>query len=311
MASLNIILPFFALVGLGYFAARVRVLKEGAVAGLNGFVFYFTLPALLYQTIAAKPVDELINIPYILGYSLAGLVLFFCAALFARLFFKTPLGVNGLIGQGSVVGNVGFLGIPLITALLGAEAAIPIGAAFMVDLLLMVPLSIVILELSGSKSTSALNIFKDVTRAAILNPFVLSMGLGLVGSVAQFDLPDIADNLLNLLAGATAPTALFAIGASLYGRPIAEKFNETIFLTFAKLILHPLLVWFFLTSIFTVDRDWAIAATLTAAMPVAGNLFIIAQRFDTYVTRSSTAILVSTTVAAIIFPILLAVTGFG
>jgi len=294
---------------MGYFAARRGIISKPAVGGLNGFVFYFALPAMVYQSLSTKLLEELINLPYMVAYTTVGFVLFALTAFAARTFFNAPLGVMSLFGQGAVVGNVGFLGIPLITAIMGADAAIPVEVAWAIDLVIMVPLSIVLLEFARSGGSHPLLIARDALKAATFNPFVISIALGLAGATWQWELPDLVNNLLNMLASATAPVALFTIGASLWGRPISERLSETALLTTAKLVIHPMLVWFALFVVVPVDPFWATAAVLTASMPIAGNVFVIAQTFNIYVTRCSTAILVSTTAAALLFPLLVAYSG--
>ena len=62
---LNTALPFFALIFCGYGAGRFRLLSEASVAGVNAFVFYFALPAFLFNLMATAPLDEVVNVPFV------------------------------------------------------------------------------------------------------------------------------------------------------------------------------------------------------------------------------------------------------
>lgn len=132
-----ITLPFFTLIGCGYLAGRTRILPAGGVEGLTAFVFYFTLPALLFRSLALRPLGEIFEPRFVTAYAAAGLCVFLAAALSGKIIFKETLGGMALFGQAASIGNVGFLALPLIVALLGEAAAVltaaaPIAANFFV-----------------------------------------------------------------------------------------------------------------------------------------------------------------------------------
>ena len=107
-----------------------------------------------------------------------------------------------------------------------------------------------------------------------------------------------------MLAKAAGPAALFTLGATLAGRPFSDLVAEAVYLSTAKLILYPLVMWFAMTHLFDVDPFWAMTATLVAAAPVAGNVYVIAAGYNVYPVRASSAILVSTGIAVISFSLL-------
>jgi malonate transporter and related proteins len=130
---LAVTLPFFALVLMGYAAAQRRVLPESAIPGLNAFVLYFALPALLFRFGMNTPIGQLLN-PLVLVVSLLaslGIVAFTIAVTLSARVQMKDAAFGALV---AAFPNTGFMGVPLLTALLGAAAAGPVICAVLVDL---------------------------------------------------------------------------------------------------------------------------------------------------------------------------------
>jgi len=300
-AVLSITLPFFALIGCGYIAGRRKFFGDDGIRGLNGFVFYFALPALIFRSLATRPIADIVSPEFMAAYAAAGLAVFAVAALGGRLLFGGPIGHNALQGQAASVGNVGFLALPMIVGVLGPAAALPVVLGWLVDLVVLVPLSIALIEGGRHDAGAGADFLVKVARGVILNPFVLSIAAGVAYAASGFPLPGPLDTFAGLMGTAAAPTALFALGATLAGRPMAEAMNEAVFMSALKLGLHPALMFAAMALFFDGDPMWATAAVLTAAAPVAGNVFIVAQGFGIYVLRASSAIVVSTAAAVLTF----------
>lgn len=303
---LGLTLPFFALIGCGYIAARTRFLSEDGVRGLTTFVFYFALPCMIFQAMAPHPIVDIINWNYMGAFAVAGLSVFALTALSARLLFNGSLSVCTLQGMAGCVGNVGFLGLPLIVALLGPDAALPVILAFIVDLVVLVPLSIVLLELNRHRHGTIRDIILKTGRGIVFNPLVLSIAVSLAWSATGWTLPGPIDAFTGLLGKAATPTALFALGATLAGRQLSDAMAEALHMSAAKLFVHPALVWVSMTMLFDIPAPWVTVAVLTAAVPLAGNVYLIANSYNLYVLRVSTAVLVSTVIAVLSFSGLMA-----
>jgi len=303
---ITVTIPFFALIGCGYVAGRRHFLSDDGIKGLNAFVFYFALPCLIFRSLATKPLADIVNFEFMGAYTAASVVVFAIAAIVGRAVFKGTLGVTAIQGQAACVGNVGFLALPLIVALLGEAAALPVVLGWLVDLVVLVPLSIALLEADRHDRDAVADFARNVVRGVTLNPFVLSIVAGIAYAASGLGLPKPVDSFTGLLGQAAGPCALFALGATLAGRPLSEGFSEAAYMTGCKLFVHPAVMWVSMTVVFDIDPLWATAAVLTAAAPVAANVYIIAQNFGVYVLRSSTAILISTAVAVFSFSALVA-----
>jgi predicted permease len=296
---LDTALPFFALIFCGYGAGRLRLLDETAAAGVNTFVFYFALPAFLFGLMSSSPIGEVVNAPFIGAYLTASLALFALTALVGFRLFEIGRAEAAVQGLAAVLANTGYMGIPLVSAVFGREAAVPIVVGLTLDGVLMIPLGIVIIESSKGRAESLTHTALATFSALARNPLILSIFAGLAVSTTGFNPPMPLGNFLDLLGGTAGPCALFALGATLAGRSVAGGTAEVSYMTFMKLVLHPAALFFTTTVIFSVDPLWATAALLGAALPIAANVFIVARQYNVYVSRTSSAILISTAVSLI------------
>ena len=138
---------------------------------------------------------------------------------------------------------------------------------------------------------------------AAANPMILSMVAGLSWSLLHLPMPGPLDEFLTILGHAATPGALFAIGASLAGRQL-RRMAASGWLGFAKLVLHPLAVGV-AALLLGVEPFSAGVMIAAAALPVAGNVYILAQHFGVGQQRVSTAILISTAFSIVTIPLVI------
>ncbi len=287
-------LPFFALIGLGFGAAVRGFFPPEATAYLTRFVFYFALSAMLFRFAANLSLGEVLDWPFIWAYASGGIVLYVVATLIA-LVRKVGVEEAAVEAQCAVIGNTGFLGVPMLALLLGEAAIGPVMLVLAVDLFLFGSLIVIIITgyRDGRVSPAILT---TITKGLTTNPMIVSIGLGFLWSATGWALPGPVDRFLDILGGASTPGALFAIGASLAIKS-TERVSVASWLSFAKLVLHPALVAFFALVVFDVAAYPAGVMIAASALPVAGNVYILAQHYGVAPHRVSTAILVSTLVS--------------
>ena len=303
---LNTALPFFALIFCGYGAGRLRVLSEASVAGVNAFVFYFALPAFIFNLLATSPLADVVNGPFVAAYLGTGLVVFALAAVLGRLLFKIGRSEATLQGSAAVLGNTGYMGIPLVAAAFGDRAAIPLVLGLTLEATVLIPLSIILVEAQTGPGGGYSQLLGSVAGAMVRNPIIVAIFAGVFVSATGVGLPTPVENFTDLLGRAAGPCALFALGATLTSFPISTGIGEVSYMTFFKLLIHPAAIWFATTRLFDVDPLWATVAILGAALPLPANVFIVAKQYDTYVERVSSAILVSTAISVVTVSALLA-----
>lgn len=283
-------LPFFAVIGLGYLSGRARFFSVEATAYLTRFVFYFALSAMLFGFAANLNIGAVFSWPFVLAYTLATSLVWLVVAGVA-LARRASREVAVFEAHAGVVGNVGFLGIPMLSLLLGPAAVGPVLLVLAVDLIVFS--SLLTMLVTGLRAGRVgIQTFGVLAVGLAKNPMIVSVALGILWGTTGLALPGPVNEFLTLLGAAATPCALFAIGASLAGRS-AERVEIAGWIAFAKLVLHPAAVagacW-----VFGVSGYEAGVMIAAAALPVAGNVFILAQHYGVAPQRVSTAILLST-----------------
>ena len=296
MDMLLLTLPVFAVIALGMLAVRSGMIPAEVVPGLNVFVFNFAMPALIVGALARQDIATVFDPALFVGWLVAGLCVFTAGLVISVLIGERDLSAMAIMGQGASVGNIGFLALPLVFAAFGEMAAGPLAIALIVDLVILIPLSIALLEI-GRGSGKTAEILASTLRGVLLNPFILSIAGGVALSASGIGLPAPLARFTDFLGAAAGPTALFALGMTLAGRRVEGGRAAIVTMSALKLVAHPVLLFVLLAFVFAVDPAVTAIAVVIAAMPVAGNVFVIAERYGVLVRRTSAAILVSTAIA--------------
>jgi predicted permease len=311
-AMLNVVLPVFGIIFTGYLSRRLNVLGEASAEALNRFVYYIAVPPLLFLATARAPIDVILNWSFIAVYLIGVVATLILAVAGGRWFFgHRDLGALTVHGFASVFSNTVYMGIPLFLAAFGEDGTPPIIVAALVSNLLFLGTAIICMELAQTSDNHWRKLFRDLGGAVALNPILLPLMLGLLASYRQWWLPPPLENFLDLLAGAAGPTALFAMGLSLYGFPLVRGAAEIGWLVFLKLLVNPLFTWLLVLYVFELDPFWASAAVLIAAIPSGSLVFVIAQRYRVYVQRAAATVVVSTLLSLVTLSLLLAWLGTG
>jgi hypothetical protein len=311
---LNILLvtfPFFALVLAGFVAARRKMLPLEAIPGLNGFVLYFALPCLLYRFGSTTPIAELLDASVVCVYLLCGLVMVAFAVVMtlnARIRWNDA-SIGALV---AAFPNTGFMGVPLLAALLGPQVAGTVILTILVDLVITSSLCIALSRLDdaqGHGGQAMLDAGKKALRGVVANPMPWSIILGAAASAYAFTLPKPVEQTVWLLADAASPVALFTIGAVLARAQMRSNhpmpLSDYVPVVLMKLLLHPLLVLAVGTGAMQLGVPLSPAAltvmVLVAALPSASNVSLLAERFGADNGRIARIILVTTVAAFFTF----------
>ncbi len=285
-------LPFFALIALGYLAGRTRFFTAEATAYLTKFVFWFALSAMLFNFAASLTLAEILDWQFIAAY-LWGCGTVYLIATAVGLIRGLSIAESAVEAQVAVIGNVGFLGIPMFILLLGPESAGPMLMILATDLIVFSSLIVILITGSREGRVSARTL-KTVGLGLAKNPMIVSIVAGIAWSSTGRELWEPVHEFVAILGAAATPGALFAIGASLAGKT-AERLSVAGWLTFCKLVLHPAAVALAALVIFPVADPFAATVMISAAaLPVAGNVYMLAQHYGVAPQRVSAAILVST-----------------
>ncbi|MDO5289489.1 MAG: AEC family transporter [Pseudomonadota bacterium] len=320
--------PFFALVLCGYLGARSRVLPLEAVPGLNAFVLYFALPCMLFRFGSGTPLARLFDPVVALLWLGCGLGLVALAVWWARRRGASwPDAAMGALV--AAFPNSGFMGVPLILALLGEAAAGPVMATLLVDLVVTTSVCIGLAHVGAAPGSGqgdgACAAVVRALKGVLRNPMPWAILLGALAGWLELALWQPAARVVHMLADAASPTALFAIGAVLArsqmqvrmtegGRVHAAPRGDVGAIVAAKLLLHPALVWGAGAAAVGAGglAPGALAPlVLAAALPSAGNVTLLAERFGADNGRVARIILWTTALAFVSFSAVVALLGEG
>lgn len=311
LAILAITFPFFALVLCGYVAVRRHMLPQLAIPGLNSFVLYFALPCLLYRFGSTTPLAQLLDVGVFGVYLLCALA---TVGITMLLTLRRAGWNNAAFGAlVAAFPNTGFMGVPLLVALLGPRASGPVIVTVVVDMIITSSLCIALSRLggtgaagSGQSSGAAL---RNAMAGMVRNPMPWSILLGALASGIGLVLPKPLMQTVGLLADAASPVALFTIGAVLARSHMnaAEPTPLSAFVPVAliKLLIHPL----FMLGIghaairlgVPLDSFTLTVLVLVACLPSASNVAMLTERFGADTARVARIILVSTALSFLTF----------
>lgn len=300
----DVVLPVFGLILTGYVAGRFRVLGGAAAAAINRFVFYFALPPLLFTFTARAPVAESLNWPFIGAFLGGTLVTFAGAFAVSRSVFRNDTATSIVHGHAAIFANTVYLGIPLFLLAFGEQGTMP---AITAALCMLVVISGVIagVDVSLNRSSTAGRIIRDTTGSLVRNPLLIAALAGVLFSVWGLPIPGGLGTYLDMLGRVASPAALFTLGLSLVGQPLAANMREVGWLVFAKLVLHPLAVALLGGFLFGLEGRWLQSAVLLAALPSGALVYVVAQRFDVFVGQASATIIMSTAISMVTISVLL------
>jgi predicted permease len=309
---LAVTIPFFALVLAGYVAAQRHWLPESSIPGLNGFVLFFALPCMLLRFGMGLPVAQLLD-PVVIGvYVLAALVI---VALTIALTRSARVSLKDAAFGALVAAfpNSGFMGVPLLVALLGPTAAGPVLPTLLVDLFVTSSLCIALAqaqpEPDAPTETGARHAVERALRGAVTNPLPWAIVTGASLSALGLRLPGPIDTMIKMLADAASPVALFTIGAVLWraGQHAHTRTPVALYLPVAliKLFVHPLVVFVLAMAAqrlgLALSGFQAMVLTLAAALPSASSVSLLAERYRADNGRIARIIVASTALSFISF----------
>jgi len=275
-------------------------------------VLFFALPCMLYRFGSTTPLTQLLDGGVFLTYLVCALVM---------VGFAVAISLNQRIrwndaSFGALVAafpNTGFMGVPLLVALLGPPAAGPVIVTMVIDMVITTSLCIALSRLDGADEHGFAHAAENALKGMLFNPMPWSILLGGLASAVSLALPRPVMQTMGLLADAASPVALFTIGAVLARSQMLAAANKHApiplrdYLPVAalKLFLHPLLVLLVGTAAVALGvplGKFALTVmVLVAALPSASNVSLLAERFGADNGRIARIILVSTAAAFVTF----------
>lgn len=308
---LDIILPVFGLVVLGFAAAKLNWFDDTATRGLSLFVFNFAIPVLLFRSLATTDLPADIPWTFLVAFYAGGLAVFAINLMIARTAWRRAPDEAAVFGLAAAFSNTVLLGIPLVLTTFGDRASLPLFLLIAFHVPVYLPLATSLAEAyrgrggtnssgqagTGARSGGGLAILRATAVGLVTNPIILGLAAGLLWNLTGAALPDLVDAIASHLAAAAVPCSLFALGASVARFRLAGQIGQAMGSVVLKTLVHPALVWALGALVFDLEPLWLGVAVLLAAMPAGANVYLFAQRYGVCIGSAATTVLVSTGVS--------------
>jgi predicted permease len=295
MELLNIVLPVFLVIGLGYGLRRRRFLTDAETQVLSRLVFYVAGPLLLLRSAAHTELAGGVILEVLLVA--AGVSVVFAAAVYLVCARCRPAR-RGVIAQGAHRSNMVFMGLPVVMNAYGEEAlglaSVLIG--FMVMLYNFLGVLVLTLPHRG-RSAGAGAVWASSTARIVRNPLILGSGAGIVLSATGVTLPGSVDQALDLIGRTALPMALIAVGAGLDLGRLRSELGPALAVAAGKLIAYPALVYLALRALGIAGMELHVPVLILAA-PTAVVSYIMAREMEGD-ERLAAAIVIGTTLASL------------
>lgn len=290
---INLALPFFGLIFIGFACGKWRQIPDAGLAWMNFFILYVSLPALFFHILAKTPFEQLAQVDFIKVTTLSTACAF-AIAFVAGLLIRRNVADATLAAVGGGFGNVGYMGPGLALATFGEQAAVPVALVFSFDALIIFALVPILMAFGGASKVGVGRALLDGVRSIVLNPLLIAAALGVVAAATRFEPPVAIDRLLQFLYVSAAPCALFALGVTVALRPVGGISAEVPVLAIIKLVIHPAIVFAMLPLFGTFDPIWVGTAVLLAALPPALTAYVFARHYDRWIEQASSLVLFGT-----------------
>lgn len=304
---LQLCLPLFLLVIVGWALIKAKLFEQSVVRALSGFTFRFLMPALLFSLMSKlsemPPMDWRVLIAFF-----GSCIIIYCLGRTAGRFFGLDNTGKTIFGMAAIFGNNVQLGVPILQVSLGNEAMPTISLLIIFSVLLLWTTAIASVELGKTEGVmdwakigrSLLKVFK--------NPVVIGIITGSAWGLTGWELPQVVDKTLGYVSSATTPIALIVVGMGLAQHSFSAALPRGLTISTLKIVIHPIIVYC-IARLIGLDIMTTNACVLTAALPVAINVYLMASEFRSEEGAASNAIFVSTMLSALLIPLTLTLLG--
>ncbi len=310
-ALLVIVLPVFLLVGLGYGSVKLRLFPDAGVDALIGFATTIAVPALLFRSIYALDLGANVRIEHLTAFYGAAVVSFAGASLAGRFLWRRRPGEAVALGFSALFSNSVLLGLPIFERAYGAGAMEPVFALIAFHAAFCYLIGIVTMELVRQDGTGIAAALARSAKAMFRNALTLGIGLGFLFNLGGVPVPGPVAEVLDMLAMAALPVALFGLGGVLTRYRLASVGTEPLMIAVFSLAVHPALAFLLAAHVFALPEPFVRAAVVIAAMPPGVNGYLFAALYGRAVGRAASTVLISTVLSLVTITLWLGFLGGG
>ena len=280
LAIINVILPIFALMGLGYGAVRFRLFPADGIKSLIAFVNNFATPCLLFHSLVTSDFRSAFNLGIIGPYYLGAIVCFAIGIVIALKVFGNRPGEAVSVGFSGTFTNTVLVGLPIMTRAYGNDALATTLSIIGLHGAILLTVGMVTMELVKRDGQPLGKTLLVAARRVLSNPLIWGIAAGIIGSLLEIRLIEPAEAFFVMMAQAVVPVALFGIGGALVEFKLSENWKQALVASLIKLILHPAIAYVLMIWVLHVPFEIARYGILLSAMPSGVNIYVFATYYD-------------------------------
>lgn len=305
--------PIYLTIAAGYVSVRLGVFSQGDSRVFGSFAVNFALPAMIFNSLAERRLDEVLSASYLVGYLLGSLSVAVLSYLYATRWRHRGLADSACYAMGSASSNSAFIGFPILLLTVPAVAGAALALNAVVENLMFMPIFLFLAERGRDPDGAGYRAMAGALGRLLSRPLIVALLAGVVVSAFGLQLPSVVARTVTLFAQASSVLSLFFVGTILASVHLRRTIREVGILTVAKLVLHPAAVWLAIglcaaVGLGHLDPALRLAAVVMASMPVMTMYPILAQRYDHEQTAAA-ALLVTTACSFLTINLLLWLLG--
>ena len=295
--SINVTMPIFLVMVLGYALRRIGILNDNFVTICNKLNFKVTLPVLLFRDLSNVDIRAEFDLKFVLFCAFATTVGFFGAWILGKLFVKDPYSV-GAFTQASFRSSAAVMGLAFIQNIYGSST---MGALMIIG---AVPLynvySVIVLTIEGDyppEERSSGKVKQTLVNIA-KNPIIIGVLLGIVFGLLNNPLPTLVNSTVDTVAKTATPLALITLGAGFEGRKALKKIRPTLGASAYKLLIQ---AGIFLPIAIAMGfrGEKIIALVIMLAAPATPSCYIMAKNMYNDGTLTASIVVATTLLASV------------
>jgi predicted permease len=292
---LEVVLPVFALIGLGFGASKRKIVQQGGFDGMSMFVFSLAAPSLIFVG-GTRPHEG--GGGAVTALMIGGVLVFLLAIWGGRRLFGMNLAEAALFGLACVFGNSLMMGVPIILAAFGQPGVPPMLGILALQTMVLLGMATVAVEMGLHASAPWGRVLRATVKGVLRSPVVMAVLAAMAWRATGWPVPGPALRTMELLGAAAPAVALFCLGGGLAGISGTAAWRETLAIILVKLVALPALVWLIAIAIGATPIETAVAVTMSA-LPTGANAFIFARRYTIGMDRSGAAVVVTTAISVL------------
>ncbi len=303
-STIDVILPVFLVLGLGYLAAWTKMLSEEAIDGLMRYAQNIGTPILLFKSISALDLSRAYDSGLLLSFYLGALISFCIGLLGAIFIFKRAMPDAVAIGFACLFSNSLLLGLPITERAYGAAALAGNFAIISMHSPFFYPLGILCMELARAHghNLSSRQIAIRIVRAVALQPLIFGVAAGFAANLSGLTVPGSIQSAVGMLAATAIPTALFGLGAVLRRYKLDGDKATVAMICGCSLIVHPALTYLLGHSVFSASIADMRSSVMTAAMAPGVNAYLFAHYYGVAKRVNAAAVIAATALSIATIP---------